>query len=333
MPEYGVPAAELHDLISDAAGVRAATFIAKVSAVNDDGTVSLDWGAEPILNVPCSSGYIGRAVGQTVLVSRVNGQVIVTGTTATADIDVQALIDESLDPVIDSLGTTTSYAQAVNDDVTRLENVRIRPTFGTGSAPSGFLQADSVWFKDQGGGRVDLYLKRSTDSGTGSSAPPTSTKPATHVTPKPATITPNSRGSWRNGGQTDGAVWQGDWTGRGDWRGGWFYGTQIADACAGKTVKSMTLYLSRSNDSTGWNRGVPAHVNMHNETSKSKPSASGTMHSVRLSPGQLVKYSLTDAWKASLASGDTRGFMISGSGRSDYLKCAGSAGKLVITFQ
>jgi len=331
MPNCGVPSAELHDLIADTAGET--TFIARVASVNDDGTVSLEWGTDPILNVPCSSSYLGRAVGQTVLVSRVSGQVIVTGTTATPDTDVQGLIDASLGPVIDSLDGTTKYAQAVNDDVTRLENVRIRPTFGIGSAPGGFLQADSVWFKDQGGGRVDLYFKRSTDSGTGSSAPPTSTKPPTHVTPKPATITPSSRGSWRGSGQTDAAVWQGDWTGRGNWLGGWFYGTQIADACAGKTVNAMILYLSRSNDGSGWNRGVPAHVNLHSQTSKAKPSASGTMHSIRLSPGQLVKYTLTDAWKSSLASGDTRGFMVSGSGRGDYLKCASSAGKLVITFQ
>lgn len=328
MPSYGVPAAELHALINDSSA-RGDTFIAKVAAVNDDGTVSLEWGTDPILNVPCSSGYIGRAVGQTVLVSRVSGQVIVTGTTATPGVDIDGINDavSNLQATADSLD---AFTHAVDSDVTRLENVRIRPSFGTAAAPTGFLLADSVWFKDQGGGRVDLYLKRSVDSGTGSSAPPTATRPA--LTPKPVTLQPNSRGSWRTSGQTDGDVWQGDWTGRGNWRGGWFYGTQIADACAGKSVKSMTLYLTRTNDGTGWGRGVPAHVSMHNETSKAKPSAMGTMHSVRLAPGQLVKYSLTDAWKTSLASGSARGFMVSGSGRSDYLKCAGSAGKLVITF-
>jgi hypothetical protein len=329
MPNYGAPSEDLAALLHSQQDGK---FIARVAAVNEDGTVSLEWGADPILNVPCSGSYTNRQEGQTVIVERVAGQIIVTGTTATQDTDFQALIDEALDPIQDALNDTTDFAEAVNDDVTRLENIRTRVTFGTAAAPSGFLQADSVWFKDQGGGRVDLYLRRSTDPGSGSSAPPTSTKPPTHKVPKPVTITPNSRGSWRSSGQKDGDVWQGDWTGRGNWRGGWFYGTKIADACSGKTVKSMTLYLSRTKDGSGWNRGVPAHVNLHNETSKAKPSPIGTMHSVKLAPGQVVKYQLPSAWISALASGSARGFMVSGSGRSDYLKCAGSAGKLVIKF-
>jgi len=310
-------------------------FVAQVSAVNEDGTVSLAWGAAPVLNVPCSTGYIGREVGQSVLVARVNKQLIVVGTTAQPDPqDQQELADQAdLDATNTTLDALVDYAHAVNSDAQRLDSIRPRITFGTAAAPSGFLQADSVWFKDQGGGRVDFYFKRSSDAGSGSSAPPTSTKPPVSSPPVSRTLQPNSQGSWRSSGQTDSQVWQGDWTGRGNWLGGWFYGTSIADACSGKSVKSMTFTISRTNNGSGWNHGVPAHLKLHGRTSKGKPSPTGDgSRAVTLSPGQLVRFSLPGGWVSALASGSARGFMISGSGRSDYMCAGGASGKLVITF-
>ena len=330
-------AAALADLITP----QGSAFLARVSALNEDGTVSLEWGAEPVLGVAASRAYADRQVGDVVIVSRVQGQLIVTGTANAQESPIEDLIDAAISPVSDSLDDTIDnlnglddFAHDLDDDVTRLENVRPRVTFGSSNPPGGFRQASAIWFKDQGDGRVDLYLVVS-GGGSASSEPTRPAKPPTKKTtktPKPVTLTPSSRGSWRSSGQTDSAVWQGDWTGRGNWTGGWFYGTSIASACSGKSVKSMTFTIARTKDGSGWGRGVPAHLNLHGKTSKSKPSAVASGHAVKLAPGQKVSYSLPAAWVSALASGSARGFMLSGSGRGDYLKCSGAAGSLRIVF-
>lgn len=329
MPSYGLPIAEL----AKVGAQQSAFFIARVAALNEDGSVSLDWGAEPVLGVPTSSAYVDRKIGDAVLVARSSSGLIVIGTTNTSGVDINTMIDDALGPVTDDLDALAATVTDIGDNVTRLDDVRPRLAFGTGAAPAGFLQASAVWFKDQGGGRVDLYVQTGSDPGTGSTTPPAKTPPPVVTHAKPVTLTPDSRGSWRPSGQTDPSVWQGDWTGRGNWAGGWFYGASIAAACSGKAVARMTLTLSRTNDGSGWGSAVPAHISLHSRTSKGKPSALGSSKSVKLSPGQAVKFGLPADWVSQLASGSARGFMASGSGRGDYLKFGGSAGRLVIDFK
>lgn len=346
--------------LSKLAGSLPASFFATVSALNDDGTVSLTWGigseADPIIGVAASKSYLNRRateydddgnvsyVGDTVLVQRINGSLLVVGTTNQQDIDFQSLVDDASDDLQDDIDAVSAqanslddYASSLDDDITRLENVRIRPTFGTGSAPSGFLQADEVWFKDQGSGRVDVYFRRVTDPGTPSSAPARPTRPPkakTVTRPKPVTLNPSSRGSWRSNGQKSGSVIQGTWTSRGNWRGGLFYGTAIQSAMSGKTVRSAKLRLTRANGAGGWNRGVSCHVRLITNSSKGDPNfySGVSMHSVKLSPGQVTTWTLPASWVAALKSGAAKGFGISGSGTGDYLTMGGTSGRLSITF-
>ncbi|NJP75681.1 hypothetical protein HCJ99_33940, partial [Streptomyces sp. C1-2] len=91
--------------------------------------------------------------------------------------------------------------------------------------------------------------------------------PATSA-PKSVTISPTDAGSWRRGRPDDYASnpTQGDWTGAGDRRGAWFYGTKIASACAGKTVRSMTVKFTRRRG-TGINGKVRMRLYLHGYTS------------------------------------------------------------------
>ena len=336
--------------LSKLAGSLPQSFFATVAALNDDGTVTLTWGigseSDPILGVPASKSYVNRRAteydddgnvtyaGDAVLVQRVNGSLLVVGTAKSQDIDFQAMIDASLQDVQDDLDDVSDQANKIDDQVQDIYNNVIPDISYHNSAPgSGWVQADTVWYKDAGSGRVDLWLVRATETNTGSSKP---TKPPnkSKTTPKPITLTPNSRGSWRPSGQTDKTVKQGTWTSLGNWRGGLFYGSSIQSAMSGKNVKSAKLTLSRAKGAGGWNRSIPCHLRLITNSSKGDPNWYGgvSSHTIKLSPGQSTTWSLPSAWVAALKSGAAKGFGVSGSGSGDYLTLGGSAGRLVLTF-
>lgn len=279
MPNYGVPAGELKRLIDDAVKGRL-PYTATVTAVNEDDTVSLDWGAQDS-QVPCASSYRNRQVGDVVTVQRPDGLLLVTGTTGSPD------AEDELSETVASLAS----------DIVRLTKT----------------VADLAEQIDPGGG----------------SAPPAP------VSKEKVSIFNTGQGSWRPGGQTDNDVKQGAWVGQ-DWHGGWFYGTQIADACAGRTVQKMSLRLSRRDDGSGWNRGVRAHIDAHTLGSKGDPAGNqvGSLAtiSVSLSPGEKAWRDLPPDWITELANGTAKGFMASGSGSGSYLIFSGIAGRLDITF-
>lgn len=322
-----------------------ATFtLATVADLTEAGKVNLSLGEDVILaDVPCSSSYNNRAVGDVVIVINAqSGKVVIGALNKPEAIYVtRDVLDQLEDDITDKVDETRTYATSVRTYAqtlnTKINNVDAGvPTilFGT-SAPAGFLQADTVWFKDQGSGHVDIALVRAVDPGTPTPKPPPpddDPPDAPATTPKPVTLSPAWRGSWRTNGQTDDAVWQGDWTGRGNWLGGWGFESRISNASKGHNVASMTFKISRTNDGSGWNRGVTANLHLFTRSSKGKPTPTGSEVEVSLSPGATKTITLPSSWTKALAAGTARGIMASGSGRNAYIKFSGTSGPLKITF-
>lgn len=120
---------------------------------------------------------------------------------------------------------------------------------------------------------------------------------------------------------------QGDWTGSGNRSGAWFYGTKIADACAGKTVASMTVAFSRKSGS-GVNGKRPLHLYLHGYTSAPSGQLNlgdGPEELLSLSVGTKGTATLPASWRSALASGSARGLAIYSSGRGDYMGVTGGA--------
>ncbi|SDL43172.1 hypothetical protein SAMN05421806_1401, partial [Streptomyces indicus] len=125
---------------------------------------------------------------------------------------------------------------------------------------------------------------------------------------------------------------QGDWTGGGNRRGAWFYGSKIAQACAGKTVAKMTVQFTRRRGS-GVNAKRPMHLYLHNYTSAPGGQlnlGAGPEELVSLSVGAKGTATLPASWRNALASGSARGLAIYASGRNDYAAFTG--GTITITF-
>lgn len=317
----------IQKMITDALPIMYAT----VSAVGDDGTVNLAFGTSIIEQVPCSSGYPVRAIGDTVLVMRA----------PSGNWEVMFRSSASEAPEFATVGQLEAATDALTEDYKAGdEDVRgdIKPvpqiTWGTG-APSdpSWRPAAGVYFRDTGSGGRDIYFDEAVAAPPPTTAPPKPTKPPAQTAPKSITIEPSSRGSWRASGQTESDVLQGTWTNLGNWLGGWFYGDAIEEACQGRSVKSMVLRLARAGGGTGWNRGVPVHLGLHDRKTKGKPPKSeGPRTPFKLEPNQARNYTLPGAWRDMLASGAMRGFFVTGSGDADYMKFTGSAGRLVINF-
>lgn len=304
--------------------------LARVSAVGSDGTVNLEFGSGIIEQVPCSSGYPIRVIGDSVWVARPrsgNWEVLVR---SNSDEFPSYVTRDDLETAVTDL----------NDDIAAgLADVRgdippkISVVWGSG-APSdpSWQQAASTWFRDTGAGKREIYFDLAVASPPPTEPPVKPPPPPPKTAPKSITLQPTARGSWRSSGQTDDTVWQGTWTSLGNWLGGFFYGDDIEDACAGRSVKSMVLRLSRV-AGPGWNRGVPVHLGLHDRQTKGKPPKSVADRSpFKLEPNQTRDYPLPASWRDQLASGDMRGFYVTGSGQSDYIKYGNSSGRLVINF-
>lgn len=286
---------------------------AKVSAVQiDGGTVNLEYGAGIIESVPCSSGYPKRQVGDVVLALRSpsgNWEVVI----------------KSTDLVAPDYVTADQMESAIDDLRADLTVPTPETTFGSAAPGAGWTQATEVWFQDDGAGKKRTYLRNAVP-------PPVSSPPPKRVAPKSVTINPSARGSWRSSGQTDGAVWAGTWTSRGNWLGGWFYGTDIASACAGRSVKSILIKLGRD-AGPGRGQAVPVHIGLHDKTSKSKPSTSyGDRRPFKLEPNQTRWWTLPAALRDDLASGSMRGLYATGDGQAEYLRFSSGSGQIKINF-
>ncbi|WP_037932838.1 hypothetical protein [Streptomyces sp. SPB78] len=286
------------------------TVTATVTDVTDEGTVHLLLGGAELYDVACTDAYRNRKAGDTVAVRR--GAVPVV---------LWRLGD---DPADADAARTTDIAQDAAQDLVAISAY----TWGTGAPPgSGWQQVTTLFTKKDGAGKGVLYAQLGTASDTSPDAPPTRA-------PKAVTISPTDSGSWRSGRPDSYATspTQGDWTGGGDRRGAWFYGTRIKDACQGKTVAKMTVKFTRKRGA-GNNAKVRQRLYLHNYTSAPSGQLSlgdGPEELLSLAVGAKGTATLPASWRSALASGSARGLAIYGHGRSQYAAFTG--GQLTITF-
>ncbi|MFI1678847.1 hypothetical protein [Streptomyces sp. NPDC020607] len=294
---------------ADAATGGLQTVSAQVTDVTDEGTVHLLMLGSQFYDVACTDAYRNRAAGDWVAVRR--GAVPVV---------LWRLGDDPQDTDEDHI---TEVAKDAAQDLIAISAF----TWGTGAPGSGFQQVTTLWAKKDGAGKGVLYAQMT-------SVPDTSPEaPATRA-PRTVKISPTDSGTWRRGRPDDYASTptQGAWTSLGDRRGGWFYGTAIASACAGKSVKAMTVRFTRKRGS-GVNGKVKMRFYLHNHTSAPSGQLNlgdGPETLLSLAVGAKGTATLPAAWRTALASGSARGLAIYGHGRSEYAALTG--GTLTITF-
>ncbi|MEU4165575.1 hypothetical protein AB0F46_01655 [Streptomyces sp. NPDC026665] len=285
------------------------TVTATVFDVTEDGKVNISMQGADIYGVACTDAYRNRKAGDTVAVRR--GAVPVV---------LWRLGDDPADTEqadIEQIATQTAQDVQV---------VRAA-TYGTGApAGSGWQTASAVYVRKVDG-KIEVYFQVASVA---DPSPGTPSVPA----PKAVSITPSASGTWRSGRPDDyaAAPTQGDWTGRGNRRGGWFYGSSIQSACAGKTVSKMTVAFARKTGA-GVNAKRPLHLYLHAHSSP--PSGqlnlgSGPEELLSLSVGAKGTATLPAAWVAALASGTAKGLAIYAGGRADYMAVTG--GKITISF-
>jgi hypothetical protein len=288
------PAEDLGKFLAGTSGGGMQTISAQVVDVTDTG-VNLTYQGTLLIDVVCADSYAGRRAGDWVAVRPGTVPVV--------------LWRLGPDPA-----TTGAPAQAVS-----------ALTWGTGLPPGpGWQTVTQMYVRADSSGQGQLYAQL------GTLTTPSPPDPG----PGPATITPADSGSWR-GGRPDSYVTspvQGDWTGGGNRRGAWFYGTKIADACAGHTVATMKAAFTRKTGA-GANAKRPLHLYLHNYTSAPPGQldlGDGPESLLSLSAGGRGTATLPAAWRTALASGSARGLAIYAAGSSDYMAVTG--GTVTITF-
>lgn len=282
----------------------------KVADVTESGRVNLELGdGSLLLEVACPDSYRDRAAGDWVAV-RMSSRPVV----------LWRLGADPADTETDRLQTAAT--QAASD----LQVVRAA-TYGTGApAGTGWQTASAVYMRKVDG-KLELYFQ------VGDASDPSPGTPSV-PSPKPVSVSPSASGSWRGGRPDEYASTpvQGDWTGRGNRRGAWFYGSSIQNACSGKTVAKMTVAFSRR-AGAGVNAKRPLHLYLHAHSSP--PSGqlnlgSGPEDLLRLSAGAKGTATLPKSWASALASGSAKGLAIYASGANDYMAVTG--GKITISF-
>ncbi|MFG3140753.1 hypothetical protein ACGFZA_31680 [Streptomyces sp. NPDC048211] len=304
------PAAELGAQLARPGGPGGLqTRSAQVDGVTDLG-VNLRIGEELILDVPCADSYRNRAAGDWVAVTRGARPVVIWRLGQDPGVETE---DEIRELALDA---------AAEIQVVRAVAWGTGEPFGTGWQA---VAATHVRKNEQG--KVEYYHQLASETDPPPPPPPSRA-------PSPVTITATSSGSWRNGRPDDYASnpMQGDWTGGGNRRGGWFYGMKIQTACAGKTVSSMAVTFTRARGS-GANGKRPMHLYLHSYTSPPSGQLAlgvGPEDLLRLSVGARGTAILPTSWRTALAAGTARGLAIYANGSTDYAAFTG--GSLRITF-
>ena len=285
------------------------TVSADVIDVTADGKVNIHMMGADIYGVDCTDAYRNREAGDTVAVRR--GAVPVV---------LWRLGDDPAD-------TDKEDVEKIAQEAAQDAQVVRAATYGTGAPAGTGWQAASAVYVRKVDGRLEVYFQVASVS---DPSPDTPAVPS----PKPVTISPTDSGTWR-GGRPDeyaSAPTQGDWTGRGNRRGAWFYGSAIQNACAGKTVTKMTVAFTRKSGS-GVNAKRPMHLYLHAHSSAPSGQLSlgdGPEDLLRLSVGAKGTATLPASWRSALASGSAKGLAIYASGSTDYMAVTG--GKITITF-
>ncbi|MFI5859145.1 hypothetical protein [Streptomyces parvulus] len=297
------------DLDAGGEGGGLQTVTATVIDVTDAGTVNISMQGGEIYDVACTDAYRNRKAGDTVAVRRGAVPVVLW----------------RLGP--DPADTEQTDVEGIATQAARDVQVVRAATYGTGAPAGSGWQAATATYVRKIDGRLELYFQ------VGSVADPSPPAPSV-PTPKPVTIWPTDMGSWRSGRPDTYANYpmQGDWTGGGNRRGAFFYGSAIAAACAGKTVARMEVTLTRRKGS-GANASRPVHLYLHGYTSAPGGQLNlgdGPENLMSLSVGAKRTATLPTAWRNALASGSARGLAVYATGSRDYMSLSG--GSIKITF-
>ena len=287
------------------AGRGTAVRTCTVLSVREDGRVNLDSGGAVLLAIPCMDSYQNRASGDAVKVLIAGQQWYVLG--------------------------------RVGDGVATDPFKRTELGWGQG-APAGSGWKRGVPYFRETADAYEIYVDTSTTT-----APAPDPQPpggGASAAPDPVTLTPDWRGAWRGSSWAGSqAPTQGDWTGRGNYRGGWGYGTALHDAVTAHPVKKIELRLSRSGSPHGYYRRIPVHVRLH--------SSAGRPNNLSLGGNEWTPFSLdvgeSRIWTitgtnlatitAALGGGGSMGFGIAGSGRGDYLIAGSGIGWAKVFYQ
>lgn len=280
----------------------------------DDGTVVVTAGLEPI-TVKALSSYLVRTSGEPVLMGRTaGGTLVVLGAITTLDPPEWITPDQLKD--------------ALDAQRQELLGLMQKTTITTGTSdPSGSDWLTGTPSFRTVGGNPQIYVK--------TSAPAPNPDPTPNPggpTPKPVSRSSVDAIGWRSAdGDSETFPRAGDWTGRGDWRGAWFWGSAIADACAGKTVTKMELTISRKTGEGGDFGDVATKLFVHDRQTVGKPSAGDTFTGPKLKPGERKTITLPAGIRTQLASGAMKGIGTTGDNKPYY--CAfGRTATLKITF-
>lgn len=192
--------------------------------------------------------------------------------------------------------------------------------WGTGAPEgSGWQKATQVWVRDG-----EVYAQLDAAPTVPPSAPTNS--PKVSIGPNNDVLYSNGRRfTYYNGGHPV----QG---GYGNYAGAWFYGTKIADACTGKTVKAMSLRLVRR--AAGQSVSIRPRLYLHDSatTTNTTPALHNLWTPAKgLSRGESDTYDLPSALVNQLASGTAKGFAVRASG-GYVLQYGAASGALTITF-
>lgn len=284
----------------------------QVVDLTDQGTANVTYRGTFIPDVPCAESYVDRKPGDTVVAKLQAGQLLVQGPSG-ADTSGQTLQD-----------TIKATVQPMIDNAINAAALISNLDYGTTAPGPDYVQVANTYIKvDSTTGATSVYFQ------TGSAvSPPPSEPKVPGKTPDPVSKTATDSGSWRNGRQDSyhDDPSQGDYTGRGDLRGGWFWGTWIADQCQGKTVKSMTLKLTRRSGSGSAGKRV-VHLYLHDYAN---PPATLDLDVQAANPpslswGATTTWTVPDGLVDNLASGSAKGFAIYDSGPSDYMSMSPNA--------
>lgn len=288
---------------------EAASVTAQVVDVTETG-VNLDYQGALLIDVACPDSYRNRQAGDWVAVRP-----------GTVPVVLWRLGSDPGD-------TSDEHIQEIAENAAHDLQVVRAATWGTGPPVGTDWQETSTLFvRKNSQGKVELYAQLA------SVTDPSPTAPGERA-PSPVTITATDSGTWRNGRPDDyaSAPTQGDWTGRGNRRGGWFYGSAIQNACAGKTVASMVATFTRKTGA-GVNAKRPMHLYLHAHSSAPSGQLNlgdGPNDSLRLSVGARGEFTLPASWRSQLAAGTAKGFAIYANGSTDYASFTG--GSIRITF-
>lgn len=319
------PVPRLADLLSGRADPRTPTEItATVQSTRVDGTVNLHVLGATVLAVPADANYTPRKAGDPVVVSvrgrqwRVVGK---TGDEARRNLPKPAAVGWGSE---EPQGSGWHRGVAWVRETPEQYEVYVQPGkpsevhWGVG-APSGTgWHSGTTVYARETEDAMQVYLD--TDSDQPPPPPPTPPDGGSSPAPDPAKAPVVHANSYRHGSVASyhSMPTQGDWTGRGNLTGCWFYGTRLHEVVSAHDVKSVRVEFVRDGEGGIYGR-VPMRLYLHDHATapKHRPVLHHRMTGPRLARGEGGTFDLPRAAITALA-GSARGFAVFADGPGDY---------------